>query len=730
MHRKQILVFISVSILAAALLIRYISNINSIEALKLHSSVHIVDRHNQPLFQSRTQSGDIQSWILLENVPQSFIDLLMLSEDKRFYSHPGIDPIAVVRAFFLNMKHKKIVSGGSTITQQLVKIQRKNQRQTLSRKATEALWAVAFELRYSKDEILEAYINTVYLGHSRAGFAAASLYYFDTPLSALSLSEFSQLICLLRSPYFLDPFRYPDRLKKFSNQLLLSAVQNNIISQEDYKRALETTLSYTQHSFDRTAEHFTRFLLNQLPATKQVGTIQTSLDINLQNEVKSIVNEELEKLSNRNVSNASCLVVDVKTGEVLVYLGSKKFYDLKSQGQVDGIQALRQPGSTLKPFAYEMAFERGFAPNTMIPDLPTEFPGQSGLYIPQNYSQSFTGMVPIRTALANSLNIPALFIAQKMGIASLTNRFRKLGLKSLDKNPDYYGLGIVLGNGEVSLWELTQAYLVLAKNGTYIPLALQKQPQQPYESKIVLDERTTYLITDILSDNKAREQSFGLSSPLSQDFQAAAKTGTSTNYRDNWTIGYTPDYLVGVWVGNFDGSPMQNVSGITGAGTIWKRVMKKVVGEKKSYFKQPEGIISRRICTQTHLIASSHCNALTTEKLTSEMLRNQTICTLKDHAVSAQEKYEKNRIPKNEHLQIVFPKHNTYFAIDPKVDITRQIVDIDFVAEAGIKNISFSVDGKTISSSRWQITKGPHKITVSGQLKNKTVKDTVFITVL
>lgn len=729
MFRKRIIFLASSLILLAGIFINFVQNINSIESLKLQSSVNIVDRNNRPLFQSRSESGDVQSWVSLEHFPEVFRDLLILSEDKRFYYHPGVDPAATLRALFLNVKHKKIISGASTITQQLVKIWRGNRKQTLSRKITEALWAIAFELRYSKEEILEAYINSVYLGHSRAGFTSASLYYFDTPLSSLSLSEFSQLICLLRSPYHLDPFRSAIKLEAASNRLLLLAVQKNIISQGNYDRALQTKVSYSKHSIDRTAEHFTRFLLKQIPINQQVGSIQTTLDIDLQNKVSHIINDELKKLLNRNVSNASCLVVDVKTGEVLVYLGSKKFHDIESQGQVDGIQALRQPGSILKPFAYGLALERGFSPNSVIPDLPIHFSGQGGHFLPQNYAQSFSGMVSLRMALANSLNIPALFIAQKIGVESIIERFREVGLESLSKNPEHYGLGIVLGNGEVTLWELMHAYLVLAKNGNQIPLVLRKQVYPP-DSRILLDERITYLIANILSDNKARELSFGLSSPLAQDFDVAVKTGTSTNYRDNWTIGFTPDYLVGVWVGNFDGSPMHNVSGVTGAGPIWNRVMREVVGQRQTLFKEPKGIFSRNICTDTYLLAESHCNAFTKEKFTSSVIQSQISCTLKDHNISAQEKYEKNRAPVDDRIEIVFPKHNTYFAIDPNIKLSRQILDIDYIAQFDVQDITILVNGIRQDNSKWQLKRGKHEIVITGQLNQTQVKDTVWITVL
>ena len=729
MFKKQYVILVSVLSVLIGIVFNFIISIDAIESLKLRSSILIVDRHNRPLFQSRTFDGTVQTWISLENIPKVFLDLLLLSEDKRFYYHPGVDPIAALRALYLNFKYKKIVSGGSTITQQLVRIQNGNQKKRLFRKIKEVLWAIAFELRYTKDEILEAYINSVYLGHSRSGFSAASLYYFDTPFPSLSLSQVAQLICLLRSPYYLDPFRSPSQLAAKSNRLLFLAVSKNIIQKDDYDRAKLTTVSYYKHAANRSAEHFTQFFLTQIPTSDQMGTIQTTLDLTLQNKVARIVNEELKKLLNRNVSNAVCLVVDVHTGEVLVYLGSKKFQDIESQGQVDGIQALRQPGSILKPFVYGLALERGFMPSTLIPDLPMNIPGNGSYFIPQNYAQSFSGMVSLRTALANSLNIPALFITQKVGVESLIERLKTLGLSSLSKNPEYYGLGLVLGNGEVSLWELMQAYLVLAKNGRYSPLVLQKQAYPP-ESKVILDERITYLITDILSDNKARELSFGLSSPLLHDFESAVKTGTSTNYRDNWTIGFTPDYLVGVWVGNFDGSPMHHVSGVTGAGPIWNRVMKEVVRNKKTPFSQPKDIVLRSICTDTHFLAESHCKATMNEKFTSEMSQSLVSCTRQDHGISEQEKYKQSRKPIGNQIEIIFPKHNTYFAIDPNIDVTRQILSIDYISQFDVQDIQISVNGVKLNGSKWQLKKGKHNIVVEGNINQNQVKDTVSITVL
>ena len=307
-------------------------------------------------------------------------------------------------------------------------------------------------------------------------------------------------------------------------------------------------------------------------------------------------------------------------------------------------------------------------------------------------------------------------------------RIRAVGLNSLSKYPNYYGLGIVLGNGEVTMWELAHAYLVLARGGTQIPLKIQSKNQET-QSTIVLDERIVYLINDVLSDNNARDLSFGLNSPLSQSFPAAVKTGTSTNYRDNWTIGHTPDYLVAVWVGNFDGSPMQNVSGVSGAGPIWHRVMKEVVGSRKSEFTPTDDVFSRVICSDSHMLLGTHCLATMTEVFTSDMLNSQRVCTPKEHVHSAIKKYEQNREPVNDFIEIVFPSHNTYFAIDPNISRERQILKIDYVAKYGVDDVRVFVDDIELDVFEWQLTKGNHKIDIRGHIKNGLVKDTVYITV-
>jgi penicillin-binding protein 1C len=343
--------------------------------------------------------------------------------------------------------------------------------------------------------------------------------------------------------------------------------------------------------------------------------VRLTLDRDTQQMVAEQVRVVLAGLAERNVTNAAAVVLDNHTGEVLAYVGSASFFDVKHSGQVDGVQAVRQPGSSLKPFVYALALEHGFTPATVLPDVPTAYPMAPGQeYAPENYANTFHGPVLLRTALANSFNVPACHVASRLGVQEVLGQLHRFGYRSLDRTADYYGLGVVLGGGEVKLYEQARAYMALANGGELRePVEALEVNGKPTDAAPpparVCEPVTTYLITDILSDHNARILSFGPRSALNLPFPCAAKTGTSSGHRDNWTLGYTRDHTVAVWVGNFDGSEMLGVSGITGAGPLFARIMYHLYRNRPEPepWRRPPGVVRRPVCSLSGCRPNPYC---------------------------------------------------------------------------------------------------------------------------
>ncbi|MBS1153527.1 MAG: Multimodular transpeptidase-transglycosylase, partial [Myxococcaceae bacterium] len=370
------------------------------------------------------------------------------------------------------------------------------------------------------------------------------------------------------------------------------------------------------------APHFVQYVVSHLTAwgLADATVVQTSLDPQLQPQVEALIHEELARLAERRVGSAAAVVIDNESGEVLAYQGSLDFFDEALGGQNDGIQMHRQPGSALKPFVYAQAFAQGFTPATVIPDLETHFAAQKGTWSPKNYDRKTHGPVRAREALANSYNVPAVKVAEAIGAAPLLSLLRRAGFASLEQSAEHYGLGLVLGNGEVSLWEAARAYRGLAQGGVVRPLRPVLQAWRADGSPLVptaelkprrfAQSQAVALVTHVLQDNAARARAFGLDNALRLPFPTAAKTGTSKGYSDNWTVGFTHERTVAVWAGNFDGSPMVRVSGITGAGPIFRRAMTQAMaGLKPSPLVDERGLTTAQICPLSGGLAGRHCPA-------------------------------------------------------------------------------------------------------------------------
>src|SRR5687768_4200882 len=571
-------------------------------------SIALLDRTGIPLREARVAERFSRE-LALEDVPRHVIDAVLAAEDKRFYRHHGVDWLANVRAVVTGLSRGRIVSGASTITQQLVKISERRPR-TFRAKFSESIQALRLEQVWSKDRILAAYLNRLDFGNLNIGLAAAADYYFDKPVSDLSDAEAAFLAGLPKNPRKLNPHVAAEAARRRKETVLRRMRDNGQLDVARYERALHESLAIRPPQRRFRAPHFVEMVLrtvagiddpgekshsdgpgSSIPATTE---IHTTLDFRLNEQVENIVRDRLAQLREQNVRNAAAVVIENATGDVVALVGSENYF-APGAGQVNGAWAQRSAGSTLKPFAYLLALERGATPATVLADVRTSFPSADGFYRPENYNRRCYGPVRYRTALASSLNISAVkVLLDAGGPAALHERLRECGLTTLHRPADVYGLGLTLGNCEARLLEITNAYASLARLGEYRPWRVLSTG--PTSSRRYSRPELVWQIADMLSDNSARTLAFGMNSALRFDYPVACKTGTSTDFRDNWTIGFTPEYSVGVWVGNFDGTPMREVSGVTGAGPILHSIFDYLhTNYGMSWYRTPAGIVERTI---------------------------------------------------------------------------------------------------------------------------------------
>lgn len=593
----------------------YLAPIRAENLLQHQQAGEFVDRNGLPLGTLLTRDQEHTSVVPLPQVSPHFIHAILAAEDADFYHHGALDLKAILRAIRDGMQEKRITSGASTITMQLARMTHPVPR-SLKGKLQEVWLSWRIFAGMNHNQILSAYINRLPMGGNIYGLEAASRIYFGIPAADLNLAQASILAGLPNNPTYFNPYDHWQRLKGRQKYVLSRMVQEGYITKQQSDRAYAEPLSLQPRQQGiLAAPHFLFWLSQQLPETTP-SQIRTTLHRPLQQFVETQVQQVLQNLKSQNVHHAAALVVDNHTGEVLAYVGSPNYFDEANLGRNDGVQALRQPGSTLKPFLYHQALEsRVIRPNTILADIPTHYaiPGAK-LYSPTDYSETFLGPVRVRSALANSLNIPAVRVLEKMGVQNFLNRLQELGFSHLTQKADHYGLGLALGSGEVSLWELARAYVTLARQGEQIPLVATLSEQSVKAKTLGHSIASWQLITDMLSDNHARASSFGVDSILNLPFPAAVKTGTSSNFRDTWTVGYTQDYTVATWVGNFDGDRMNRVSGVTGAAPLWNRIMLHLHAQQEpESFPNPKNLVQRPICATSGLKPSNACPVVVQE---------------------------------------------------------------------------------------------------------------------
>lgn len=671
-----LIVFITLGALlfACARLTAHLPPVGTVETRLVRPTTQVLDRNGRLLYEVVDPNAGKQINLSLDEIPQACVDAVVATEDERFFYHPGVDPIAVARAAWQYVRAGGIImSGASTITQQLARnlLMEPAERydQSVARKLREQWLALRLEQRYTKDEILALYLNQTYFGNWAFGLEAAAQVFFAKPAVQLSRAECALLAGLIQHPTGYNPLLHPETAKARQLTVLRLMRESGYIDAAESTRIAAEPLQYRSNLFAIRAPHFVMYVQDLLADRLGVDRlragglrIHTTLDLALQQEAEAAVRRRLDQLNcrapgacddtvdpNRRVDNAAAVVLDSRTGAILAMVGSPDYFDAAIEGNVNAALSLRQPGSAIKPLTYAAALDpawsaaRGLTPlteATIIADLPTTFyvtdeTGGNVPYAPLNYDRTFHGPVSVRTALANSYNIPAVKVLDRIGVDSLQEIAAQAGISTFGRD---FGLALTLGGGEVKLLELTAAFGVLDDGTPVRPQAVLKIEDlgvkigsaaaadgrsavtattqssifnlQPAPTAPVIDPATAYIITDILSDRLARQAAFGPGSVLDLPFPAAAKTGTTTDWRDNWTIGYTSARIVGVWVGNADNTPMLDVSGIDGAGPIWRDLMLAAHADNPPAFSRPDNVVEVEICGPSGMLPTDACTRL------------------------------------------------------------------------------------------------------------------------
>ena len=665
-----LLFVITVAILAAGGLYAWLfADLPPVTAAALRTTrptTQILDRHGKLLYEVIDPEAGKQIDLALDRIPAACVQATIATEDGRFFAHIGVDPLAIARAVWQNLTSGDVVSGGSTLTQQLARTlllpAAERYTQSYARKLREAWLAWQLERTYSKDELLALYLNQTYYGNFAFGIEAAAQIFFAKPANQLSRAECALLAGLIQYPTGYNPLADPETAKNRQLTVLRLMREAGYLTAADAEEIAAEPLRYRSRLFAIDAPHFVMMVQDQL--VNQLGAervrdgglrVVTTLDLDLQRRAEQAVRRRLAQLTcaapgeckdpagrDRRVDNAAAVVLDSATGEILALVGSPDYFGQQISGNVNAALSLRQPGSAIKPFTYAAALDPAWSSRSgqppltaasILPDLPTTFyvenaDGSRAAYRPQNYDRLAHGPVSVRAALANSYNIPAVLTLERIGVDTLRDLAAQAGIRTFTGR---YGLALTLGGGDVRLLELTAAYGVFDDGRPVAPRAIgeivglrdyeisqsgdrsangsisQSPNLSISQSQQLLSPPTAWLITDILADNVARMPAFGANSVLKLPFPAAVKTGTTTDWRDNWTVGYSTARIVGVWVGNADNAPMLDVSGVDGAGPIWHDLMLLAHPTAPAGFARPEGLTEVEICAPSGLLPTPEC---------------------------------------------------------------------------------------------------------------------------
>jgi penicillin-binding protein 1C len=682
------------------------------------------DRAGLPLRMTRADDGARGGWTPLAEVEPRLVQAFLAAEDHRFFSHHGVDARAVARAARDNLAGTRR-AGASTLTMQTARLLRPIPR-TWRGKAAQAMWALRLDAHLPKDAILEQYLNRVPLGQATVGVSGAAWLYFGATARELSLGQAALLAGIARSPARDNPLASAERARRRRDVVLRRMRALGWATEEEVARAMEEPVYSPDPSAPFLAPHFTARVLQWGAAEGKApnGTWRTSLDLELQTLLEAEVRHTVRTLGERGARHAAAVVLDNPTGEVLAWVGSPDFAAPRT-GQVDMVTSPRQPGSTLKPFLYALAFDRGHTAATVIPDVPRSYATALGPYRPQNYDRRFHGPVRAREALASSYNLPAVELADRVGVDPLLETLHRAGFASLTRSASHYGLGLALGNGDVTLLELANAYRALARGGEWTPH--RWRPAAPDEPHVLRDRvvsaRAAALVLDVLGDAEARVPGFGERTPFDFPFPAAAKTGTSRHFTDNWAVGVTEGFTVAVWVGDFTGRPMQGVSGVTGAGPLLYRSMLLAASRRPpGALPTPRdaGLVPVRVCRLSGMRATPACDAMTewflpgTEPTEPDEWERGGEATLPQEYAewTAMERGRARGMAVGDdgdaRFRIVAPRDGDRYEVP--VGVAPRYATLSLRAANGGRRVRWFVDGREVPGARWTPVPGAHRV--------------------
>jgi penicillin-binding protein 1C len=707
------------------------------------ASVVVLDRNDRPLYEALSADGSRSETLEASDLPPAIVDATIAAEDRRFWWHPGIDPIAIVRACLADIRHGGAVEGGSTISQQAAKLLLGgdgSRHRGIRAKISEALLALRLEHRFSKREILAMYLNRASYGNQIAGVERASHAYFGRPSKLLTPAQAAFLAGLPQRPSGFNPYRSFNDAVRRQRSVLRRMAATHVLSDDQVKEALAERLVLVRDKSPFAAPHFVEMAL---AAAGDARTVRTTLDRELQADVVGILRARRDLLTSHGAYNVAVVVLDNASSEWLAWEGSSDYFDNEHGGAINGPSVARQPGSALKPLTYALAFDQGFTPASVLADVPSHFPTADPgvLYTPRNYDGRYRGPLLARVALAGSENVPAVSLASEIGIPSLLRFYQRAGLTTLSRNASYYGLGLTLGNAEVRLDELTAAYAAFARGGVWISPAFLRDA--PKETRSLVSQRASFWIGDILSDADAREFIFGRGGSLEFPFPVAAKTGTSQAYHDNWTLGFSRHVTVGVWVGNFDRSPLRDSTGVTGAGPIFHAVMLAAerrygpVTDDSALATPPvgvQGVRERAICALSGLAANEWCPVKKREWMPADVellpcswhhLDDGDLRTYwpaeyqmwaKETVHGVQRVAGMQRVPSApaaDVFRIASPAHGSTYLIDPTLRREFQSLSLRVVSSTH-GAVEWWIDGRPVArtavepAGSWPLTAGTH----------------------
>ncbi len=768
-------------------------------------STRLYDRHGTLLYEILPPEGGRNVAIPLTDIPQHCIDAVISTEDANFYAHPGVDLVGVARALWINLRGGEVIAGGSTITQQVARnlLMDPAQRadRSITRKLKEMILALRLGSAYSKDDVLALYLNQSYFGNLAYGIEAAARAYFDKRASELSLAECALLAGLLQSPSAYDPLTNLETARERQQVALTLMTQTGAIDAGEAQIAYNEPLAFAATRFPIDAPHFVMAVITQLerdyPQAFYGGGLEvtTTLDLGWQHTAERITRRQLDFLNQpgtgrapANANNAALVAIDPYSGQILTMLGSPDYFDAEIDGAVNAALALRQPGSALKPFTYAAAFDPAqplpWTAATMLLDVETPFVTRRlESYTPANFALVEHGPVLARTALASSLNIPAVVTLDHVGTSTLIELLNQAGVATLADNPNL-DLAVTLGGGEVRLLDLTAAYGIFANEGWRVNPAyllrvetragdLLYQWQPPAQITRVIDPRVAYLITDILSDDEARILGFGRDSMLNIGRPAAAKTGTTTNFRDNWIVGYTPNLLTGVWVGNADNQPMVDVTGVSGAAPIWNAFMRQVLlGRTSLDFAEPPGMTRVEVCALSGLLPTPTCpqtrvelfidgtQPTTPDTLYQRFVIDAATGALADETTPPERRIERTYLllppeardwgvrngvmpppagvaiatAPDDTLRLLEPDPYAVFRLSSRLPASSQRIRLTASVPQGTRSITYLLDGVELGSVEsapwtfwWALTPGEHELTARAVLADGTTQTATAI---